>query len=169
MNQPQARPRRVRPFQKQGWNNRLRLPLQAPRLRFRQEIPSPSSARTEVLSGLITPSLLTSPNSTLPTATVLFPNPVAPPDMVKNTPKPSTPIGATRTFRTTCGHGGLRHRAGHRRPGQARRRRGWSYGGISTDFIIAQTNHFKAAISGAGSALLSATTATINTRKRLRI
>jgi dipeptidyl aminopeptidase/acylaminoacyl peptidase len=30
---------------------------------------------------------------------------------------------------------------------------GWSYGGISTDFIIAQTNRFKAAISGAGTAL----------------
>jgi dipeptidyl aminopeptidase/acylaminoacyl peptidase len=30
---------------------------------------------------------------------------------------------------------------------------GWSYGGISTDFIVAQTNRFKAAISGAGSAL----------------
>ena len=30
---------------------------------------------------------------------------------------------------------------------------GWSYGGISTDFIIAQTNRFKAAVSGAGSAL----------------
>ena len=30
---------------------------------------------------------------------------------------------------------------------------GWSYGGISTDFIIAQTNRFKAAISGAGSGL----------------
>ena len=30
---------------------------------------------------------------------------------------------------------------------------GWSYGGISTDFIIAQTTRFKAAISGAGSAL----------------
>jgi dipeptidyl aminopeptidase/acylaminoacyl peptidase len=30
---------------------------------------------------------------------------------------------------------------------------GWSYGGISTDFIIAQSNRFKAAISGAGSAL----------------
>jgi dipeptidyl aminopeptidase/acylaminoacyl peptidase len=30
---------------------------------------------------------------------------------------------------------------------------GWSYGGISTDFIIAQTRRFKAAISGAGSAL----------------
>ncbi len=30
---------------------------------------------------------------------------------------------------------------------------GWSYGGISTDFIIAQTNRFKAAISGAGGAL----------------
>ncbi|HEY6945806.1 MAG TPA: S9 family peptidase [Candidatus Acidoferrum sp.] len=30
---------------------------------------------------------------------------------------------------------------------------GWSYGGISTDFIIAQTNRFKAAISGAGAAL----------------
>jgi len=29
---------------------------------------------------------------------------------------------------------------------------GWSYGGISTDFIIAQTNRFKAAISGAGEA-----------------
>jgi dipeptidyl aminopeptidase/acylaminoacyl peptidase len=27
---------------------------------------------------------------------------------------------------------------------------GWSYGGISTDFIIAKTNRFKAAISGAG-------------------
>jgi dipeptidyl aminopeptidase/acylaminoacyl peptidase len=27
---------------------------------------------------------------------------------------------------------------------------GWSYGGISTDFIIAQTTRFKAAISGAG-------------------
>jgi dipeptidyl aminopeptidase/acylaminoacyl peptidase len=30
---------------------------------------------------------------------------------------------------------------------------GWSYGGISTDFIIAQTPRFKAAISGAGEAL----------------
>jgi dipeptidyl aminopeptidase/acylaminoacyl peptidase len=30
---------------------------------------------------------------------------------------------------------------------------GWSYGGISTDFIIAQTSRFKAAISGAGSGL----------------
>jgi dipeptidyl aminopeptidase/acylaminoacyl peptidase len=29
---------------------------------------------------------------------------------------------------------------------------GWSYGGISTDFIIAQTSRFKAAISGAGEA-----------------
>jgi dipeptidyl aminopeptidase/acylaminoacyl peptidase len=29
---------------------------------------------------------------------------------------------------------------------------GWSYGGISTDFIIGQTSRFKAAISGAGSA-----------------
>jgi dipeptidyl aminopeptidase/acylaminoacyl peptidase len=29
---------------------------------------------------------------------------------------------------------------------------GWSYGGISTDFIIGQTTRFKAAISGAGSA-----------------
>jgi dipeptidyl aminopeptidase/acylaminoacyl peptidase len=29
---------------------------------------------------------------------------------------------------------------------------GWSYGGISTDFIIAQTDRFKGAISGAGSA-----------------
>jgi dipeptidyl aminopeptidase/acylaminoacyl peptidase len=32
---------------------------------------------------------------------------------------------------------------------------GWSYGGISTDFIIAQTNRFKGAISGAGVALLT--------------
>ncbi len=32
---------------------------------------------------------------------------------------------------------------------------GWSYGGISTDFIIAQTTRFKAATSGAGSALFS--------------
>lgn len=32
---------------------------------------------------------------------------------------------------------------------------GWSYGGISTDFIIAQTTRFKAAISGAGVALLA--------------
>lgn len=32
---------------------------------------------------------------------------------------------------------------------------GWSYGGISTDFIIAQTTRFKAAISGAGTALLT--------------
>lgn len=30
---------------------------------------------------------------------------------------------------------------------------GWSYGGISTDFIIAQTTRFRAAISGAGEAL----------------
>src|SRR5258708_35808987 len=29
---------------------------------------------------------------------------------------------------------------------------GWFYGGISTDFIIAQTKRFKAAISGEGSA-----------------
>jgi dipeptidyl aminopeptidase/acylaminoacyl peptidase len=33
---------------------------------------------------------------------------------------------------------------------------GWSYGGISTDFIIAQTGRFKAAISGAGEALNTA-------------
>jgi dipeptidyl aminopeptidase/acylaminoacyl peptidase len=32
---------------------------------------------------------------------------------------------------------------------------GWSYGGISTDFIIAQTTRFKAAISGAGTAFLA--------------
>jgi dipeptidyl aminopeptidase/acylaminoacyl peptidase len=32
---------------------------------------------------------------------------------------------------------------------------GWSYGGISTDFIIAQTPRFKAAISGAGVALVA--------------
>ena len=32
---------------------------------------------------------------------------------------------------------------------------GWSYGGISTDFIIAQTNRFKAAISGAGNAFFA--------------
>jgi dipeptidyl aminopeptidase/acylaminoacyl peptidase len=32
---------------------------------------------------------------------------------------------------------------------------GWSYGGISTDFIITQTTRFKAAISGAGSAFLA--------------
>ena len=30
---------------------------------------------------------------------------------------------------------------------------GWSYGGISTDFIIGQTTRFKAAVSGAGEAL----------------
>jgi len=29
---------------------------------------------------------------------------------------------------------------------------GWSYGGISTDFLIGQTTRFKAAISGAGAA-----------------
>jgi len=32
---------------------------------------------------------------------------------------------------------------------------GWSYGGISTDFIISQTKRFKAAISGAGVALIA--------------
>jgi len=32
---------------------------------------------------------------------------------------------------------------------------GWSYGGISTDFIIAQSKRFKAAISGAGVALIA--------------
>jgi len=32
---------------------------------------------------------------------------------------------------------------------------GWSYGGISTDFIITQTTRFKAAISGAGSAFFA--------------
>ena len=32
---------------------------------------------------------------------------------------------------------------------------GWSYGGISTDFIITQTTRFKAAISGAGSAFFT--------------
>src|SRR6266704_3921725 len=32
---------------------------------------------------------------------------------------------------------------------------GWSYGGMSTDFIIAQTTRFKAAISGAGIALMT--------------
>jgi len=32
---------------------------------------------------------------------------------------------------------------------------GWSYGGMSTDFIIEQTKRFKAAISGAGIALLT--------------
>ena len=33
---------------------------------------------------------------------------------------------------------------------------GWSYGGISTDFILAQTTRFKGAVSGAGSAFLAA-------------
>jgi dipeptidyl aminopeptidase/acylaminoacyl peptidase len=33
---------------------------------------------------------------------------------------------------------------------------GWSYGGISTDFIIAQTTRFKAAISGASSSFFAA-------------
>lgn len=33
---------------------------------------------------------------------------------------------------------------------------GWSYGGISTDFIVAQTTRFKGAISGAGSAFFAA-------------
>jgi dipeptidyl aminopeptidase/acylaminoacyl peptidase len=33
---------------------------------------------------------------------------------------------------------------------------GWSYGGISTDFIIGQTNRFKAAITGAGAANFTA-------------
>jgi dipeptidyl aminopeptidase/acylaminoacyl peptidase len=33
---------------------------------------------------------------------------------------------------------------------------GWSYGGISTDFIIAQSPRFKAAISGAGSSFFAA-------------
>jgi dipeptidyl aminopeptidase/acylaminoacyl peptidase len=33
---------------------------------------------------------------------------------------------------------------------------GWSYGGISTDFIIGQTKRFKAAVSGAGSAFFAA-------------
>jgi dipeptidyl aminopeptidase/acylaminoacyl peptidase len=33
---------------------------------------------------------------------------------------------------------------------------GWSYGGISTDFIIAQSTRFKAAISGAGSSFFAA-------------
>lgn len=32
---------------------------------------------------------------------------------------------------------------------------GWSYGGISTDFIVAQTKRFKGAISGAGVALIA--------------
>jgi dipeptidyl aminopeptidase/acylaminoacyl peptidase len=32
---------------------------------------------------------------------------------------------------------------------------GWSYGGISTDFIIAQTTRFKAAISGAGASFFA--------------
>jgi dipeptidyl aminopeptidase/acylaminoacyl peptidase len=32
---------------------------------------------------------------------------------------------------------------------------GWSYGGISTDFIIAQSSRFKAAISGAGSSFFA--------------
>src|SRR5258708_6327239 len=32
---------------------------------------------------------------------------------------------------------------------------GWSYGGMSTDFIIAQTTRFKAAISGAGVAFMA--------------
>jgi dipeptidyl aminopeptidase/acylaminoacyl peptidase len=33
---------------------------------------------------------------------------------------------------------------------------GWSYGGMSTDFIIAQTTRFKGAISGAGTAFIAA-------------
>lgn len=32
---------------------------------------------------------------------------------------------------------------------------GWSYGGISTDFIVAQTTRFKGAISGAGTGLIT--------------
>ena len=41
---------------------------------------------------------------------------------------------------------------------------GWSYGGISTDFIIAQTNRFKAAISGAGASLFGSRARSLRTR-----
>ena len=40
---------------------------------------------------------------------------------------------------------------------------GWSYGGISTDYAIATDTRFKAAVSGAGSALHSRCTASTST------
>ena len=46
---------------------------------------------------------------------------------------------------------------------------GWSYGGISTDFIIAQTTRFKAAISGAGAALFASMYGHDRVHPRLRI
>ena len=46
---------------------------------------------------------------------------------------------------------------------------GWSYGGISTDFIITQTTRFKAAISGAGAALFASMYGHDRLHPRLRI
>ena len=70
----------------------------------------------------------------------------------RNTSRPSTPTGTTRKCSTSWR--GVDHVvaigvADPERLGIG----GWSYGGILTDYSIATTTRFKAAISGAGSAL----------------
>ena len=72
------------------------------------------------------------------------------PAMDRSSAKLSLPTGETKIFRTTWRLWIMRS------PKDADPDKigvgGWSYGGISTDFIIGHTNRFKAAISGAGAA-----------------
>jgi len=159
----QAYPRRVRPFQKQGRHDHLRFPLQPLDYVPGKKYPT-SFARTAVPSGLTMPSSPISAQLYAPMLRRPFSNPRGSAGSAKSTPKPSTLIGATRTFRMTWRWSitpSSRESPTRKSSGSA----AGPYGGISTDFIIAQTNRFKAAISGAGSALFISSYATTNIRK----
>ena len=109
--------------------------------------------RTEVRCGLTMPSTRTSRNSWPRTDTLCcFLIRAAQLDKARPTPTPSTLTGATKIFKTTWPWSTTPSAQGMTDPGKLGVF-GWSYGGISTDFIIAQTNRFKAAISGAGASL----------------
>ena len=90
------------------------------------------------------------------------------PATARTSAKPSLRIGATRTIRTTWPLVDYAIAQGIADPDKLGVG-GWSYGGISTDFIIGHTNRFKAAISGAArrsSPACGATTSTCGTTSR---
>ena len=93
---------RVREVQEQRRHHRLRLSLQAARLRAGKESIQPFFVLTAVRSGRTTPSSRIWRSSSRPMATwCCIPTRAAPPATDRLTPRPSSPIGATRIFRTT--------------------------------------------------------------------
>src|SRR5579859_6074270 len=98
-----------------------------------------------------TPTTRSSPNSSFPTANTSTSNPKTARPSPATFTSLSTSLPAKNiplSFVLTA------DRSGPTTPNSANKLGvgGWSYGGISTDFIIAQTTRFKAAISGAGAA-----------------